>query len=60
MGLIDEAGLHYVPEGLTPAFQHAGLRVRVRATLAEKAFGSQMWGTPIRLLDIERIEGDHP
>ncbi len=59
-GLIDEAGQHYVPEALAPTFQHTGLRVRVRATLAEKTFGIQMWGTRIRLLDIERIEGSPP
>lgn len=59
-GLIDEAGQRYVPEALAPAFQHTGLRVRVRATLAEKTFGVQMWGTPIRLLDIEKIETNHP
>lgn len=59
-GLIDDAGQRYVPERLAPAFQHDGLRVRVRATLAEKNFGIQMWGTRIHLLDIEKIEGDNP
>lgn len=59
-GLIDDAGHRYLPDQLTPAFQHDGLRVQVRATLAEKTFGIQMWGTRIRLLDIEKIEGDNP
>ncbi len=59
-GLIDDAGQRYLPERLAPAFQHDGLRVLVRATLADETFGIQMWGTRIRLLDIEKIEDAHP
>jgi hypothetical protein len=59
-GLIDDAGRRYMPEQLAPAFQRDGLRVQVRATLAQEVYGVQMWGRRIHLLTIEKLDGGQP
>jgi uncharacterized protein YceK len=57
-GLIADDSTHYLPDSLDDSFRQDGLRVRFRAQIREDVMTMQMWGRPVRILDIARLEMD--
>lgn len=56
-GLVDTSGTKYDPTPLPEAFQEEGLRVRFRVR-EKDVLTTRMWGTPVEVLEMERIEAD--
>lgn len=57
-GLVADDSTRYLPDSLDAAFRQDGLRVRFRAELREDVVTMQMWGRPIHVLDLARLEID--
>ena len=57
-GLIADDSTHYLPDSLDASFRQDGLRVRFRAQIREDVMTMQMWGRPVRILDIARLRVD--
>ncbi len=55
-GLVVGDSARYNPQNLAPEFQEDGLRVRFRAAVQEGMMTTQMWGRPVEILDILRVE----
>lgn len=53
-GLLTSDERRYEPLNLAPQFQKDGLRLRLRAELADVA-SVRMWGQPVRILHAERL-----
>jgi hypothetical protein len=58
-GIVADDSTRYLPDSLDAALQQDGLRVRFRAHIREDAVTMQMWGQPIDLLDIARLQIDN-
>lgn len=56
-GLVDTSGTKYDPTPLPESFQKDGLRVRFRVT-EKDVMTTRMWGTPVDVLHMERIEDE--
>lgn len=55
-GIVTEDGTRYNPLNLEAAYQEDGITVRFRGVRQEDVVTIQMWGTPLRLMEIERVE----
>jgi len=57
-GIVPDAepGTRYQPIGLPEEFQEDGLRVRFKGELAELEPNVRRWGTPLRLIEIEKLQ----
>jgi hypothetical protein len=56
-GLVDgETGERYQPDTLGPAYRADGLEVRYRLLVRRDRVSFRMWGTPVDVLRIERLE----
>jgi len=55
-GIIGDDGKYYDPINLSQDFQVDGLRVRFEAKIRDDIFGIHMWGTPIEILKIEKLD----
>lgn len=51
-----DPGTRYAPSNLAEEFQEEGLRVRFSGTVEETPRGVRLWGIPLRLSSIERLE----
>ena len=54
-GIITDDGDHYIPATLPPAFQQDGIRVTFTGVTTPISPSIRMWGTPLRVLSIDRI-----
>ena len=54
-GLVDDDSTRYIPQNLSEAYRRDSLRVRFRAVTQDSMATMQMWGTPIEILDILRL-----
>ncbi len=57
-GLVDEEGTKYDPTPLPDSLRVDGLRVRFEAK-KKNVMTTRMWGTPIEVLNIERIGNEN-
>lgn len=57
-GIVADDSTRYLPNELDAAFQQDGLRVRFRAQVREGVVTMQMWGQPVRLLDVVALHAD--
>lgn len=57
-GIETDAGVQYLPQDLPDAYQQDGMRVRFRARILDEVMTVQMWGQPVRLLDILEVTVD--
>lgn len=55
-GIVADDGTRYLPDSLDEAYRQDGLRVRFRAEVREDVMTAQMWGTPVAVIDIMRLE----
>ena len=55
-GIIADDSTRFLPDSLARSFRQDGLRVRFRARLREDVMTAQMWGTPVAIIDIMRLE----
>lgn len=55
-GIIGDDGKYYNPINLSQDFQVDGLRVRFEAKIRDDILGIHMWGTPIEILKIEKLD----
>lgn len=56
-GIIDDEGRRFVPQNLPEEYQADGIRVLFSADVMDDTAGIHMWGTPVELRSIERIDG---
>ncbi|WP_022835681.1 hypothetical protein [Salisaeta longa] len=56
-GLVTQDSVRYQPVALDEAFRQDGLTVRFRA-VPRNVMTAQMWGTPIEIIEIERLKID--
>ena len=56
-GIVVGDSARYNPLNLDAAFQEDGLRVRFRGVLQTDVMTTQMWGTPLEILEITRTLG---
>ena len=56
-GIVADDGTHYLPADLPEEYRTDGLRVAFSADPADDGVGTQMWGTPVEIRSIERING---
>ena len=57
-GIISDEGRRFRPiDGIPEEFQHSGLKVKAEVEPAD-TFSIFMWGTEVKLIRIERAEGD--
>ena len=56
-GIVVGDSTRYNPLNLDAAFQEDGLRVRFRGVLQTDVMTTQMWGTPLEILEITRTLG---
>ena len=54
-GLEMDNGMRYQPLNLAAEFQQDGVRVSFRAMIADDVTTIQQWGTPIDVLEMNRI-----
>ncbi len=54
-GIVAEDSTRYNPSGLDEAFRTDGQRVRFRLQVREDVMTTQMWGRPVRVLEMERL-----
>lgn len=54
-GLVDEAGTKYDPDSLPERLREDGLSVRFQV-VEEDVMTTRMWGTPVKVLHIERVD----
>ena len=57
-GLVADDGAKYDPLNLDEAFKHDSLRVRFRALRRTGVMTIRMWGQPVEILDMTRIDRD--
>lgn len=57
-GIIADDSTRYLPDSLGARFQEDGMRIRFRAQLRDNVVTAQMWGQPVRMLDIARLRVD--
>ncbi len=55
-GIIGDDGKKYDPINLSREFQVDGLPVRFEAKVRDDVAAIRMWGTPIEIVEIERIK----
>jgi len=55
-GLVDDDSTRYLPQNLAEEYRRDGLRVRFRAVEQDSTATMQMWGTPVEILDILRLD----
>ncbi len=55
-GIISDNGEHYDPINLGQEFQEDALRVLITAKILEDVATTRMWGRPIEIIKIERLE----
>lgn len=56
-GIVTDDGRNYLPGNLSEEYRTDGLRVQFSADVQGDVTGIQMWGTPVEIRSIERIEG---
>lgn len=56
VGSANEGGTQYLPLNLGEAYRQDGLRVRFRAVPIDTVATIQMWGHPIEIRDIQRVD----
>ena len=54
-GLVADDSTRYNPQNLSEEYQEDGLRVRFRAVTKDDVMTTQMWGTPVEMLDVMRL-----
>lgn len=54
-GLVANDSTRYQPQNLAETYRKDGLRVRFRAVTIDSVMTTQMWGQPIEILDILRL-----
>ena len=52
-----DKGTRFAPNDLGNEFKQDGLRIRFSGVIGEIPAGARMWGTPLRLTKIRRLEG---
>ena len=57
-GLVADDGAKYDPLNLDEAFQQDSLRVRFRAQRRTDVMTIRMWGQPVEILDMARVDQD--
>jgi len=57
-GIVADDSTRYLPDSLDVRFREDGLRVRFRAERRDDVLTAQMWGQPVRLIDIARLRID--
>lgn len=55
-GIVADDDARYLPDSLDESYREDGLRVRFRAEIREDVMTAQMWGTPVTLIEIMRLE----
>jgi len=55
---VADDSTRYLPKELDAAFQQNGLRVRFRVQVRKGVVTMQMWGRPVRLLEIAALHAD--
>jgi hypothetical protein len=55
-GIVANDSTRYLPQDLGTDYREDGLRVRFRAVAQDSAATMQMWGRPVEILDILRVE----
>jgi hypothetical protein len=55
-GIVADDSTRYLPQDLGTDYREDGLRVRFRAAVQDSAMTMEMWGTPVEMLDILRVE----
>lgn len=54
-GIVADDGSRYDPLNLPPEFQEGGLHVRFTARILKDPATTHMWGTPVEILKIEKL-----
>ncbi|NBC19351.1 MAG: hypothetical protein GVY18_18755 [Bacteroidetes bacterium] len=54
-GIEAEDGAKYLPQNLAEDYQQDGMRVRFRVQILEDVMTTQMWGQPVRVLNILEV-----
>ncbi|PSQ84608.1 MAG: hypothetical protein BRD44_00365 [Bacteroidetes bacterium QS_7_67_15] len=55
-GIVADDSTRYLPQDLGTDYREDGLRVRFRAAVQDSVMTMEMWGTPVEMLDILRVE----
>ena len=55
-GILGDDGENYDPINLSQEFQEDGLRVRFEVKIREDVVSIHMWGTPVEIIKIEKLE----
>jgi len=55
-GILTEKGEKYLPLNLPAKFKKDGLKVKFKAKIRKDVFTSKVWGVPVEILEIKRIE----
>ncbi|MFC1570742.1 hypothetical protein ACFL4E_03055 [Candidatus Omnitrophota bacterium] len=55
-GIVADDGTQYKPLNLSKSFQIEGLRVKVMGRLNPKKLLTSGWGTPLDIIDIQRLK----
>jgi hypothetical protein len=55
-GIVADDSTRYQPQNLGSDYREDGMRVRFRAVAQDSAATMQMWGQPVEILDILRVE----
>jgi hypothetical protein len=54
-GIVSDTGKHYLPLNLGRDFRAHGLRVRIEGRLRKDIVTTSMWGTPLEIHGIEKL-----
>jgi hypothetical protein len=54
-GIVGDDGKHYDPLNLSQEFKVSGLRVYFEAKILHDVLTYHMWGTPVSILEIQRL-----
>lgn len=57
-GIVADDSTRYLPRALEDAFREDGMRVRFRVEVREDVMTAQMWGQPVRILEMAALEDD--
>jgi hypothetical protein len=55
-GIVADDGQKFDPANLPDAFRQDGLRIRARVEPLEGQVSVRMWGTLVRIIDIQRVQ----
>jgi hypothetical protein len=55
-GIVTDDGQKLDPANLPDAFKKDGVRIRARVEMLEGRVSTHMWGTLVRIIDIERLQ----